>query len=575
MIGNVVGNYQIGEQIGEGGMGAVFKGFDLMLEREVAIKVLRPELAHQPQVVERFRAEAVTLARLNHPQIATLYSFLRHGDDFLMVMEFVRGETLEAVIHRQGAIPLARALGWFGQVLEAMAHAHGLGIVHRDLKPSNLMLAETGAIKVMDFGIARLLSSARMTQTGRIVGTIEYMSPEQIRGQEADGRADLYSLGIVLYEMLTGQVPFRSHSEYELMRAQVEDPPPPPRTFAAHLPSSIEQVILGALAKHPAERFQTAAEFRAALGASAREAGITPEVVITSPAQPAPPPRPSADRAMPGALPETRLAGGAAGRVSGRSEAWPGRGDQSIKETRLPQPGTGHSAEPDRMSGAQAGQLSFFASLFSQFNSPLRRPLTWKHYAGVAIALIVLASLAGLLAREKRPAITTPPVTSQSAPVPADTPAPAEVPSAPSAADPSARQPLPEPVVIPGNPQPWPGEMTTSAASQPTRPRPAGKRRGAPPTAPAAAATTSAATSSHAAAAAPRPTPQPAREQAREAEEPDRGPRKDKEHKSDQAVKAASEIVSGAKGLFSLFKGGDKKHKDKDRDEKKSKKREP
>src|SRR5215469_16896879 len=208
MIGNVIGTYKIAEKIGEGGMGSVYKGVDLMLEREVAIKVLRPELARQPDIVERFRAEAVTLAKLNHPNIATLFSFLRQGDDFFMVMEFVRGETLDSVLRRSGGMSVERAVPMFCQALEGIDHAHRLGIIHRDVKPANMMLTETGSIKVMDFGIARVLGTARMTRQGNIIGTIEYMSPEQVRGQETDARSDIYSLGVLLYEMLTGQIPF-------------------------------------------------------------------------------------------------------------------------------------------------------------------------------------------------------------------------------------------------------------------------------------------------------------------------------------------------------------------------------
>ena len=262
MIGNVVGSYKITEKIGEGGMGAVFKGIDLMLEREVAIKMLRPELASQPQVVERFRSEAVTLAKLNHPNIATLFSFLRQGEDFFMVMEFVRGETLDSLMRRAGAMPCNHAIALFCQALEGIDHAHRMGIIHRDIKPANMMLTETGTLKVMDFGIARVLGTSRMTKQGNIVGTIEYMSPEQVRGQETDARSDIYSLGILLYEMLTGRVPFSSDSEYDLMRMQIENAPEPPRVFTGQIPQAVEQAIMRSLAKRSEARFQGAAEFR-------------------------------------------------------------------------------------------------------------------------------------------------------------------------------------------------------------------------------------------------------------------------------------------------------------------------
>jgi serine/threonine protein kinase len=261
MIGNVIGNYKITEKIGEGGMGAVYKGVDLMLEREVAIKVLKPELANQPQVVERFRSEAVTLAKLNHPNIATLFNFVRQADSFFMVLEFVKGTPLDNIIENHGSIACEHAIPLFCQMLEGIEHAHGFGIIHRDIKPANMMLTDKGVLKVLDFGIARALGSARMTRAGHLIGTIEYMAPEQVRGFETDARSDIYSLGMVLYEMLTGRVPFQSDSEFELMKAQVEQLPTPPRQFSPHIPEQVEWAILCATEKDPDKRFQTAAAF--------------------------------------------------------------------------------------------------------------------------------------------------------------------------------------------------------------------------------------------------------------------------------------------------------------------------
>jgi serine/threonine-protein kinase len=242
-----IGNYQLLQKLGEGGMGAVFKGVDLMVEREVAIKMLRPEIARQPEIVERFHAEAIALAKLNHPHIATLYSFFREGDQYFMVMEFVKGRTLEKVM-RDAAIGMEQAVAITSQVLEAVEHAHSLGILHRDIKPANIMLTEQGQVKVTDFGIARLLGTARMTREGCLCGTLEYLAPERIRGVEADIRSDLYSMGVVLYEMLSGRLPFEGSNEFELMRSHLEKPAPAFASLGVHtVPEQLEAAVFKAL----------------------------------------------------------------------------------------------------------------------------------------------------------------------------------------------------------------------------------------------------------------------------------------------------------------------------------------
>lgn len=248
-------------------MGAVYRAFDVMLERDVAIKVLRPELAAQRHIVERFRAEAVTLAKLNHPNIAALHAFINHAGQYLMVMEYMEGVTLEEKIKRDGAMEGGQAIKLFAGVLEGVAYAHKRGVIHRDLKSANVMLTGEGVLKVMDFGIARVLGAEqpRLTRAGCVVGTIEYMSPEQVRGEDTNERSDIYSLGMLLYEIVTGRLPFASGNEYELMRMQIEDAPPDPRRLARDTPPEIANVILRALEKNPDHRFQSAAEFRRAL----------------------------------------------------------------------------------------------------------------------------------------------------------------------------------------------------------------------------------------------------------------------------------------------------------------------
>jgi serine/threonine protein kinase len=380
MVGNIVGSYKIIEKIGEGGMGTVFRGIDIMLEREVAIKMLRPELSHQPELVERFRTEAVTLAKLNHPNIATLHSFLRQGNDYFMVMEYVRGATLEGIIRKHGAMSCERAVALFCHALEGIEHAHKMGIIHRDIKPSNIMLSNEGMVKVMDFGIARVLGTDRLTQTGHVIGTIEYMPPEQIRRQDIDARSDIYSLGILLYEMLTGRVPFSSTSEYDLMRSQIEDAPMPPREFAPHIPLSIEQAIMRSLAKRQEARFQTAGAFRATLINAIGGALPALESFISDYAAPSIKP-PVIEQAEPVVLKETRMAGDrdaspvqASNIVSGADE---------IKETRLAPASNAQTAQSGIAPQPTAGQ---------SLNALLAK-LNWKHYAGAGAALFVLLAV--------------------------------------------------------------------------------------------------------------------------------------------------------------------------------------
>lgn len=261
MIGQIVGNYKIVQALGEGGVGMVYKGVDTMLDREVAIKVLRPELASQNSVVERFRSEAVTLAKLSHPNIATLYSLFRQGDHLFMVLEYIKGETLDQMLYRRGKIPTDEAIPYFCQALEGIYYAHKLGIVHRDIKPGNMMLAEDGILKVLDFGIARLLGTNRMTRVGNVIGTLEYMSPEQVKGLETDARSDVYGLGIMLYEMLTGKLPFESENDFELMKMQTEMLPLPPRALVSDIPVEVEEAIMKSVAKNPDDRFGSAGDF--------------------------------------------------------------------------------------------------------------------------------------------------------------------------------------------------------------------------------------------------------------------------------------------------------------------------
>lgn len=266
MTEQTIGNYKILEKIGSGGMGDVFRGLDVMLEREVAIKSLRPELSQREDLINRFRSEAVAMGRLSHPNIATVYNFLYQGGQYFLVMEFVRGQTLDTILEQNGPMPYTEVLPLLCTLLDGLEHAHRLGIVHRDIKPANIMMTPAGP-KLMDFGIARILQQARQTRSGHMVGTLEYMSPEHIQGLDTDARTDIYSVGIVAYELLTGKLPFRKETDYEMIKAQVEEIPQPLRTFTADIPEDVERAVEKALEKDAAKRYQSAAAFAEALAA--------------------------------------------------------------------------------------------------------------------------------------------------------------------------------------------------------------------------------------------------------------------------------------------------------------------
>ena len=265
MIGTEIASYRILEKLGQGGMGVVYKAVDTGLDRMVAMKVLNPDLSKNPELVERFRSEARAQANLNHTNLATLYAFMVHQGTAIMVMEFVDGETFAQMIRRRGPIPEVEAIPLFRQALLGIGYAHRAGILHRDIKPSNLMLNKNGLVKVMDFGIAKVMGARGMTRTGTQLGTLAYMSPEQIQNRNVDIRSDVYELGITLYEMLTGHLPFESDSEFQIMQDHVYTPPPPPSKYYPYINHGVENVILKSIEKNSDARFQTVEQFGAAL----------------------------------------------------------------------------------------------------------------------------------------------------------------------------------------------------------------------------------------------------------------------------------------------------------------------
>jgi hypothetical protein len=280
MVGQHIGKYRVIDRVGRGGMGTVYRAIDETLHREVAIKVLNTEL-NDPEVARRFRAEAITVARLSHPGIATIYELFQHDGQWLMVMEFVRGETLEQLVARAGPLPPQQAALLCMQSLTALAHAHSMGVVHRDLKPANIMRTESGDIKIMDFGIARVSGTEHMTSVGFMMGTPAYMAPEQVMGQEIDARADLYAMGVVFFRLLTGQLPFKGDTPFAMAQAQVNAPPTPIRTIRADLPAWVADVLVRCLEKKPEDRFQSAVAFHDTLAQAI--AGVSGAVPMSAP----------------------------------------------------------------------------------------------------------------------------------------------------------------------------------------------------------------------------------------------------------------------------------------------------
>jgi serine/threonine-protein kinase len=263
-IGTVLGDYEIVGLIGSGGMGTVYRVRHGISDRAEAMKVLLANLRTSPELGERFLREIKIQASLSHPNIASLYTVQRYGDQLLMFMELVEGESLHDRMQR-GGIELPEALSYARQILSALGYAHQRGVIHRDVKPRNILLTRNGVVKLTDFGIATSREEKQITRPGVAVGSLLYMSPEQVKGQRGDARSDLYSTGLLLYEITTGQHPVHADSDYAIMAAQLLEVPRPPIELRPTLPPSLSQAIMKALEKDPDKRFQNADDFRAAL----------------------------------------------------------------------------------------------------------------------------------------------------------------------------------------------------------------------------------------------------------------------------------------------------------------------
>ncbi|WP_041313689.1 Stk1 family PASTA domain-containing Ser/Thr kinase [Heliomicrobium modesticaldum] len=263
MIGRIFGNrYEIVELLGGGGMAQVFKGWDRSLQRAVTVKILRENLCSDEEFVRRFQREAQAVAGLSHPNIVNVYDVGREGKTDYIVMEFIDGPTLKEVIRSRAPLPPEEAVELAKQICDALEHAHERGIIHRDIKPHNILITRTGRVKVTDFGIARSIAQNTMTMDRSIVGSVHYLSPEQARGLPVDEKSDIYALGVVMYELLSGQLPFQGETPIAVALQQIQEQPQALSVLNHRVPPALEQVVLRAMEKEPARRYGNARAFR-------------------------------------------------------------------------------------------------------------------------------------------------------------------------------------------------------------------------------------------------------------------------------------------------------------------------
>jgi serine/threonine-protein kinase len=282
----IAGRYELLDVLGRGGMGVVYRARDQLLERIVAVKVLPAEYADDPLLVERFEREARAAARLNHPNIVAVFDTGRDGSVRYIVMECVPGQSLAQLLNERGALPVAEAVEIAAQVADALGVAHTAGIVHRDIKPGNVMVEPSARCKVLDFGIARLAADAALTQTASLLGSAPYMPPEMSLGRSSDARSDIYSLGCVLYELLTDRPPFRGEVAAAIINQHVNVAPRPPSELNPAVPPGVDALVLRMLAKDPADRPQSGAETAAALRASLRDEPTAATIAAMAPVPP-------------------------------------------------------------------------------------------------------------------------------------------------------------------------------------------------------------------------------------------------------------------------------------------------
>jgi len=346
-LGDKLGDYEIIGILGAGGMGRVYKVKNLISDRVDAMKILLPDLAHAPELADRFIREIKVLASLNHPNIAGLHTALRLENQLLMVMELVPGVTFEEKL-KGGALPVPEAIDYASQVLSALGYAHSQGVIHRDIKPANMMLTPQNVVKLMDFGIAKSKADRKLTMTGTTMGSLYYMPPEQVQGQALDHRSDLYSFGVSLYEMVTGSRPFAGQSDYELMVAQLQKSPSPPIDIQPELPKTLNDIIMTALEKDPEKRFQSAEAFRFALqsvriGVASAPVATVPAIVPSLPGSPTAAGAAPSATAVLGAPPEPAVGTPSAPETAVSPAGLTPAPTSVVQPTEIPPPPTGKS----------------------------------------------------------------------------------------------------------------------------------------------------------------------------------------------------------------------------------------
>jgi serine/threonine-protein kinase len=467
---SIGGRYQIDALLGQGGMSAVYRATDPNLRRTVAVKLIHPHLSSDPEFVRRFEQEAAAVAQLRHPNIIQVFDFNHDGEVYYMVLEFVAGETLQnrlRALHANGnLLPLDQAVMIVATVGEAVEYAHRRGMVHRDLKPANVMLDPHGQPILMDFGVAKMLTGTQHTATGAIVGTVAYMSPEQIRGMKVDERADIYSLGIMLYEMTAGRPPFEGDSAMTVMFKHVNEPPPDIGQFNTHVPAELKAVILKALEKEPPARFQSAAELTAALrGLKLLRTAVTPPApaTVVTPARPVAPTTPPA---KPEPAPSEKAAPAeAAAPVQARQEA--------PVETAAPAPAPKAAPTVVAAPAPVTSALAPPRAVPTATAAPDKRGgLPIALIAGAAaVVLILIVGVGFVLSRGQN----TEGRATQTAPAPTQAVAAASS-TAPITAVPptlAPTQPPPPATALPASPTPAPAATTAVPTPEPTATQPA------------------------------------------------------------------------------------------------------